>query len=343
MSIPLEHDYIGLSEAPSMERASDKISSSSSSTISSESEKSTALNLRETELRLGLPGSESPERKPQLGVSLFGKDLEDKTNGYSLGSLKGFVSGAKRGFSDAIDGSGKWVFSVNGGSEVDLGKGAVLFSPRGGNGVKPLGGLDNNSAQKSCMPGPAMKDVAAPSSPKPVQEKKPQASAANEHASAPAAKAQVVGWPPIRSFRKNTMASSAKNNEDAEGKSGLGCLYVKVSMDGAPYLRKVDLKIYCNYMELSSALEKMFSCFTIGQCGSHGLPGRDGLTESHLMDLLHGSEYVLTYEDKDGDWMLVGDVPWEMFTESCKRLRIMKGSEAIGLAPRAMEKCKNRN
>uniref|UniRef100_F6HYD4 Auxin-responsive protein n=1 Tax=Vitis vinifera TaxID=29760 RepID=F6HYD4_VITVI len=320
MSIPLEHDYIGLSEAPSMERASDKISSASSSTISSESEKSTALNLRETELRLGLPGSESPERKPQLGVSLFGKDLEDKTNGYSLGSLKGFVSGAKRGFSDAIDGSGKWVFSVNGGSEVDLGKGA-----------------------KSCMPGPAMKDVAAPSSPKPVQEKKPQASAANEHASAPAAKAQVVGWPPIRSFRKNTMASSAKNNEDAEGKSGLGCLYVKVSMDGAPYLRKVDLKIYCNYMELSSALEKMFSCFTIGQCGSHGLPGRDGLTESHLMDLLHGSEYVLTYEDKDGDWMLVGDVPWEMFTESCKRLRIMKGSEAIGLAPRAMEKCKNRN
>ena len=56
----------------------------------------------------------------------------------------------------------------------------------------------------------------------------------------------------------------AKNNDDAEGKAGSGCLYVKVSMDGAPYLRKVDLKIYSNYMELSSALEKMFSCFTIG-------------------------------------------------------------------------------
>lgn len=48
-----------------------------------------------------------------------------------------------------------------------------------------------------------------------------------------------------------------------------------------------------------------------GQCDSHGLPGQDGLSESRLMDLLHGSEYVLTYEDKDGDWMLVGDVPWE--------------------------------
>ena len=24
----------------------------------------------------------------------------------------------------------------------------------------------------------------------------------------------------------------------------------------------------------------------------------------------NNSEFVLTYEDKDGDWMLVGDVPW---------------------------------
>lgn len=48
-----------------------------------------------------------------------------------------------------------------------------------------------------------------------------------------------------------------------------------------------------------------------GQCGSHGAPGREMLSESKLRDLLHGSEYVLTYEDKDGDWMLVGDVPWE--------------------------------
>ena len=75
----------------------------------------------------------------------------------------------------------------------------------------------------------------------------------------------MVGWPPIRSFRKNTMASNlAKNNDDADGKQESGCLYVKVSMDGAPYLRKVDLKMYNNYMELSLALEKMFSCFTIG-------------------------------------------------------------------------------
>lgn len=47
--------------------------------------------------------------------------------------------------------------------------------------------------------------------------------------------------------------------------SSSGCLYVKVSMDGAPYLRKVDLKLYSGYKELSIALEKMFSGFTSGQ------------------------------------------------------------------------------
>ncbi|GFY97063.1 indoleacetic acid-induced protein 8 [Actinidia rufa] len=332
MSPPLVHDYIGLSEASS---SSDKTSSSSSSTEDEKNKNSIDLNLKETELRLGLPGSKSPERQAGLGLSLFGNDLEDKPSS----GFKSFVSGAKRGFSDAIDGSGKWVFSGSDGSEADLGKSSGnLFSPRSGkNGL-----MESSSTQpSSCLAGPSVREVVPP--PKPVQEKKIPVSTANQHGSAPAAKAQVVGWPPIRSFRKNTMATNSTKNVDDYGKSGSGCLYVKVSMDGAPYLRKVDLKIYSNYMELSSALEKMFSCFTIGQCSSQGLPGRDGLSESHLMDLLNGSEYVLTYEDKDGDWMLVGDVPWEMFSNSCKRLRIMKGSDAIGLAPRAMEKCKNRN
>lgn len=78
-------------------------------------------------------------------------------------------------------------------------------------------------------------------------------------------RAQVVGWPPIRSYRKNTLATSSKNNDEVDGKPGPGTLFVKVSMDGAPYLRKVDLRMYSTYQELSSALEKMFSCFTIGE------------------------------------------------------------------------------
>lgn len=110
MSVPLEHDYIGLSEPSLMERSSDKISSSSSSSV---------LNLKETELRLGLPGSESH------GVSLFGKDLDPLSN---------FTSRTKRGFSDAIDASGKSDLSINCRSEADRENGNLLFSPKRGNG-----------------------------------------------------------------------------------------------------------------------------------------------------------------------------------------------------------------
>ncbi|KAE9448692.1 hypothetical protein C3L33_19431, partial [Rhododendron williamsianum] len=257
MSMHFEaHDYMSLSEAPNP-----PMETSENPNISSQTnDKNKGLNLKATELRLGLPGSESPEREFGLCV-------------------KGLFSGAKRGFSDTLDGG------ISGG-EV--------------------------SSQQSSMAANAVKE-AVPQAPKLVQEKKPQIPSA--------AKAQVVGWPPIRSFRKNSMASNQpKDDDEVDAKSGSSSLYVKVSMEGAPYLRKVDLKIYGGYAEMSSALEKMFSCFTIVNSivndwfrtiGSDGVPGRDGLSESRLMDLLHGSEYVLTYEDKDGDWMLVGDVPWE--------------------------------
>ncbi|KAE8728189.1 Auxin-responsive protein IAA16 [Hibiscus syriacus] len=133
---------------------------------------------------------------------------------------------------------------------------------------------------------------------KPVSAKDP----ANHRPS----KAQVVGWPPVRSYRKNVMANNKSTVEESEKASSAA--FVKVSMDGAPYLRKVDLKMYKSYQELSDALA--YSVLSLW-----------------LMDLLNSSDYVPSYEDKDGDWMLVGDVPWHMFVDSCKRLRIMKGSE----------------
>lgn len=76
----------------------------------------------------------------------------------------------------------------------------------------------------------------------------------------------MVGWPPVRSFRKNVMASKQKSGGEesaAVACSGGGAAFVKVSMDGAPYLRKVDLKMYTSYKELSDALAKMFSSFTM--------------------------------------------------------------------------------
>lgn len=279
-----------------------------------------------------MPGSHSPERKTTpCGLSLFGKDFEDKTNGFSLASAKISVSGAKRGFSDAINGSAKWGISMTGGSNADFANVDSPFTPSAGD----AGGKNINTLQ-SCLPGATAKEVGAPSAAKPAQDK--SASPEKDPGSAPASKAQVVGWPPIRAFRKNTLATNSSKNNDVEGKPDSSCLYVKVSMDGAPYLRKVDLKTSFNYAELSAALEKMFSGFTSGKCASDGCPEGEMNNAKGLKDTIRTSEYVLTYEDKDGDWMLVGDVPWEMFINSCKRLRIMKGSEATGLAPSTMQK-----
>ncbi|KAG6506082.1 hypothetical protein ZIOFF_031397 [Zingiber officinale] len=131
-----------------------------------------------------------------------------------------------------------------------------------------------------------------------------------------AAKAQVVGWPPIRTYRKNSF-QAMKVESEASG------LFVKVSMDGAPYLRKIDLKVYKGYKELREGLDGMFNCFSQGDLSRK--------------EACNGSEFAITYEDKDGDLMLVGDVPWEMFICSCKRLRIMKGSEARVLLKRKLE------
>ncbi|KAG6468043.1 hypothetical protein ZIOFF_072609 [Zingiber officinale] len=103
MSSTVEHDYIGLSERNS----------------SAGGVEGGVLNLKATELRLGLPGSESPHRVEKIELTL---DFLPKS----------FVSGAKRRFSDANDGGGTWGFAVEGGrSEVNSGKGGGLFSGRG--------------------------------------------------------------------------------------------------------------------------------------------------------------------------------------------------------------------
>ncbi|KAJ9564132.1 hypothetical protein OSB04_000098 [Centaurea solstitialis] len=338
-----ERNYLGLSDCSSVD----------SSNVSGISEvNKSSLNLRATELRLGLPGSQSPERRdPESSLTSFENNLDEKPlfpmvpskDGLCSSSPKIVVSGNKRVFSDTMDSysevkglsDGNWMFGGSGGAESDASKslGQVKFS-----GNSNVNGMISSGGQIVTIKGTAAK----------MAQERPHATCgANlnkvNSSNPPAAKTQVVGWPPVRSFRKNILATSSKNNNEVDGKPGPGALFVKVSMDGAPYLRKVDLRGYSTYQQLSSALEKLFTCFTIGQCGSQGTPGKESLSESKLRDLLHSSEYVVTYEDKDGDWMLVGDVPWDMFIDSCKRLKIMKGSDAIGLAPRAMEKSKNRN
>uniref|UniRef100_D6MKH6 Auxin-responsive protein n=1 Tax=Lycoris longituba TaxID=272140 RepID=D6MKH6_9ASPA len=69
---------------------------------------------------------------------------------------------------------------------------------------------------------------------------------ANDPAKPSAPKAQVVGWPPVRSFRKNIMSVQSDKGSKDESSTNPAA-FVKVSMDGAPYLRKVDIKMYRSY------------------------------------------------------------------------------------------------
>jgi auxin-responsive protein IAA len=73
-------------------------------------------------------------------------------------------------------------------------------------------------------------------------------------------RAQVVGWPPVRSFRKNALADVAAAGSARPAK------FVKVAVDGAPYLRKVNLQDYAGYDSLIRAFQDKFcSHFTISE------------------------------------------------------------------------------
>lgn len=92
-----ERNYLGLSDCSSVE----------SSTVPSDSdEKKDNLNLKATELRLGLPGSQSPERNvssSKLDEKPLFPLLPTKDGICSL-SQKTVITGNKRGFSDTMDG-----------------------------------------------------------------------------------------------------------------------------------------------------------------------------------------------------------------------------------------------
>lgn len=193
---------------------------------------------------------------------------------------------------------------------------------------------------------------------------------ADSVAAANGASSQVVGWPPIRSYRMNSLVNQAKlpateefsslignskNSNSVVGKGTNNCsdknngsakengrlrssLFVKVNLDGTPIGRKVDLSAHRCYETLAQTLEDMFhtSTSTITSIRSSGEEHEKATKSSKMLD--GSSDFVLTYEDKEGDWMLVGDVPWGMFINSVRRLKIMRTSEAKGLAPRSEER-----
>ncbi|KAI4303046.1 hypothetical protein MLD38_038725 [Melastoma candidum] len=119
-------------------------------------------------------------------------------------------------------------------------------------------------------------------------------------------------WPPIKPLLRSAL--SGRLSSDGSG-GRVPCLFVKVYMEGVLIGRKLDLLAHQDYDDLVSTLARMFKTkiHSPGECAAE-----DG-QEKKL--------YVLTYEDKDGDWMMVGDVPWEMFKSSVKRLMITRADK----------------
>ncbi|XVE70991.1 hypothetical protein DITRI_Ditri10aG0114000 [Diplodiscus trichospermus] len=164
----------------------------------------------------------------------------------------------------------------------------------------------------------------------------------------------VVGWPPIRSFRKNLASNSlskpasesSNGKEDTVGKpvNSQTQLFIKVNMEGIPIGRKVNLKAYNSYEELSLAIDKLFSGLLAAQRDSTATQNENKYEEllakaADTGTSLAGSgKYTLIYEDDEGDKMLVGDVPWHMFVTTAKRLHVLKSCELSTLRIGSNEK-----
>ncbi|KAI3842006.1 hypothetical protein MKW92_051920 [Papaver armeniacum] len=151
----------------------------------------------------------------------------------------------------------------------------------------------------------------------------------------------VVGWPPVRASRRNltspskqemkikdaasTKIVSATDDELLRKSTAMDTMYVKVNMEGYAVGRKINLKAHESYESLSLALQNMFDNFLSSvNFSKNGGKLQDGKQPEEAP----GSKHVLLYEDNEGDRILVGDVPWEMFTSTAKRLFIISGSKA---------------
>ncbi|XP_038896900.1 auxin-responsive protein IAA6-like [Benincasa hispida] len=170
----------------------------------------------------------------------------------------------------------------------------------------------------------------------------PAESSEPKHHDKRASVAAAVGWPPIRSFRKNFAAprSSKPNSlelsketvQDENGSKLSDCskgqMFVKVCMDGVPIGRKLNLQAYNSYDQLSAGIDELFHCLLAAQRNYLATEdGRKMEETTSVSDSKHKNGlYTLVYYDNEGDRMLVGDVPWNMFVSTVKRLRVLKSS-----------------
>ncbi|PON88540.1 AUX/IAA protein [Trema orientale] len=296
---------------------------------------------KKLELRLGPPGQDWP---------LKGNNRERDESLLSLGYFSPMASGTHN--TSNINNSGNQgsvlsfsPWSSSGKFQQQQGKApttsflqSLPVAKEGSQPCCPTKVVDLQNAEKK-----AFSPAATPSPAPPAGTAVPNSS---QKRTAPA---PVVGWPPIRSFRKNLASTSSSSKPSTESQSHIQNkipgekkpletirkgLFVKINMDGVPIGRKVDLKAFDSYEKLSSAVDELFRGLLAAQRDSSAQGIQNNQEEEKaITGLLDGSgEYTLVYEDNEGDRMLVGDVPWHMFVSTVKRLRVLKSSELSALS-----------
>ncbi|XP_010523873.1 PREDICTED: auxin-responsive protein IAA20-like [Tarenaya hassleriana] len=115
--------------------------------------------------------------------------------------------------------------------------------------------------------------------------------------------------PPQEYEEEEEQAAEMMEEEEENECNSVGSFYVKVNMEGVPIGRKIDLFALAGYHDLIRTLDLMFNT---------------SILWAEEEEMCSEKTHVLTYADKEGDWMMVGDVPWEMFLSCVTRLKISR-------------------
>ncbi|KAF8080101.1 hypothetical protein N665_0976s0023 [Sinapis alba] len=146
---------------------------------------------------------------------------------------------------------------------------------------------------------------------------------------------EIVGWPPVKScmtkyhnYRHHShnhhpyhhhgrrinisnptatikrVRPSSSPSSSSSTSSPRSSMYVKVKMEGVAIARKVDIKLFNSYESLTSFLITMFTQYQ--DCDRED------------------TSYKFTFQGKEGEWLLPGDVPWKIFAESVHRISIIR-------------------
>ncbi|KAF0896751.1 hypothetical protein E2562_027276, partial [Oryza meyeriana var. granulata] len=89
--------------------------------------------------------------------------------------------------------------------------------------------------------------------------------------------------------------------------------FVKVFMHGEPFGRKINLAVHNNYDSLSFTLKRLGNNYS-----SLVNNEEDGAVDD---------DFDLLYDDMDGVRYFLGEVPWEVFTMTVKRIYIVPAEQ----------------